>query len=66
MTKKVIIENACSYPVPVMVQPQVVGVEGQWVNDGPPISLREIATRSEQFIHQNRRVVVFELPMSAA
>ena len=66
MTTKVRIEKADGHPMPVMVQVQVVNAEGKWVPEGQPRSLDRAAELLEDHIHQNKRLVVYELSTGAA
>ena len=66
MTTKIRIEKADQYPVPVMVQEQQVNAEGKWVNNGDPVMLVYAAQQTEQFVHANKRYIVYEAKMGNA
>lgn len=66
MTTKIRIEKADQYPVYTMVQVQEVNADGKWVNVGEPRMLRDAAQLLEEHIHQNKRLVVSELPLGNA
>lgn len=61
MTAKIRIEKADSTPYIIMVQVQAVNAEGKWVNDGEPKHLQHAAQQLEEYIHQNKRAVVYEM-----
>lgn len=66
MTAKIRIEKADSTVYYIMVQVQEVTVEDVWQNVGEPTALRYPCQLEEIYIHQNRRAIVYELPMGNA
>lgn len=66
MTAKIRIEKADETPYIIMVQAQSVSADGKWVNEGNPKPLHFAAQQIEEFIHQNKRVIVYEMQLGGA
>lgn len=66
MTARIRIEKADETPYIVMVQVQCVTATGKWANEGNPKPLHLAAQQLEEFIHQNKRVIVYETPLGNA
>ena len=66
MTAKIRVEKADATIHQVMVQVQQVSVEGLWQNVGSPTLLRMHENFAEEYIHANKRVIVYEQTMGNA
>lgn len=66
MTAKIRIEKADSTSHIIMVQIQVVNHEGKWVAEGEPKPLQFPAQLVEEHLHQNKRVIVYEMQLGNA
>ena len=66
MTAKIRIEKADATPYHIMVQVQEVSREGKWQNVGSPAPLMMHEAFSEEYIHANKRVIVYEQTMGNA
>ncbi len=66
MTTKIRVEKADLGMMPVMVQVQVVDAEGKWVSEGQPKPLLRGCELLEEHIHQNKRLVVYEMQLGNA
>jgi len=66
MTTKIRVEKADLGMMPVMVQVQVVDAEGKWVPESQPRPLLRGCELLEEHIHQNKRLVVYEMQLENA
>ena len=60
MTAKIRVEKADATPYQIMVQVQMLALEGIWHNVGSPTVLLMHEHFSEEYIHANKRVIVYE------
>jgi len=62
MTLAVRVEKADATPYVVCVQVEEVNADGKWQRVGNPVYMQVAAQLLTETIHQNKRLVVYELP----
>jgi hypothetical protein len=66
MTALIKIEKADTTPYTIMVQVQQVSAEAKWQNVGSPTPLMSFQEVAQEYIHANKRVIVYEQTMGNA